>query len=359
MDRRVKRLRRLMKEWGVDGVIINNINNIRYITGFTGSSGYLIITEKEGYLLTDSRYTTQAKEEVNGFYIKEYKKPLHEIPLLIDRLNISMLGFEGSYLSYDKYELLKDSLPHTIALLSLQDNIDYIRTRKDRSEVRRLEKAAGLSSKALWNVLHMIVEGTKECDIAMEMEYQMKRLGAEKASFDIIVISGERTALPHGRASEREISSGDLIMIDFGCVFEGYSSDETCTLSLGGFSSEQRRVYTIVKEAHDRAIEMVKPGVKASEIDRVARDVIEEAGYGEYFGHGTGHGIGISIHEKPIISPYCEDVIEEDMVFTIEPAIYIPKWGGVRIEDMVLVTRDGCRVLTKVPKDRNILTVLN
>lgn len=355
MERRVKRLRALIKERGIDGVIINNISNIRYLTGFTGSSAYLVITCKEGYFLTDPRYITQAKKEVRGFHIKEYKIPLKEIPLILEEINISTLGFEGDYLSFNTYKRLTEALSPKVSLLPLNDSIDDLRMKKETLEIHSIEKAADLASQALWKVIPLIKDGVKERDIAIEIDFQMKRFGADKASFDVIVISGERTALPHGRPSDKRIRKNELVMIDFGCVWKGYNSDETCTFCLGDFSEEQRKVYRVVKDAHDRAIDAIKPGVKALDIDSIAREVIEKAGYGGFFGHGTGHGVGLSIHEKPRISPYSDVRIEEGMVFTIEPAVYIPNWGGVRIEDTVVVTSDGCRILTKMPKDRNLL----
>jgi Xaa-Pro aminopeptidase len=186
--------------------------------------------------------------------------------------------------------------------------------------------------------------------LALELEYCMKKGGAEGIAFDIIVAAGPRAALPHAQPSERSIATGDFVLFDFGARYRGYCSDESCTVIAGRATDEQRRIYTIVKDAHDRAIEQVKPGVRLAEIDAAARNHINQSGHGEHFGHGTGHGVGLAVHEWPAVGKDSQDVAEVGMVFTIEPGIYIPGWGGVRIEDMVLVTPDGCEVLTAIPK---------
>ena len=339
-----------MAEKGVEALLIGSHANLRYFSGFTGSSGYLLVTGEGAYLFTDSRYTQQAEEEVSECKVEELRRPIKEIGGFIRDLKISNLGFEGAHLVFDSFKVLEESLPG-IHLMSLGDGVDLLRAVKEPSEVEAIERAAGIACKALMEVMSFIKEGVSERDIAIELEYMLRVEGADRVAFDTIVLSGERTALPHGSPSTRRIKYREPVLIDFGAVWEGYHSDETWSFAIGGFDREMDRIYRVVKEAHDRAIESIRPGMESQEVDRVARRVIEEAGYGKYFGHGTGHGVGLAIHERPRLSPYTTERIEEGMVFTIEPAIYIPGLGGIRIEDVVVVTGDGCRVLTKVQKD--------
>ena len=221
---------------------------------------------------------------------------------------------------------------------------------------RRIASAADLNAAGLAEVTAMIRPGVREKDIALALEFALRRLGAEEKAFDIIVASGVRGAMPHGVASDKILAEGEMVTIDFGCRLRGYHSDETVTLALGEVSDELRTIFEVVLEAHDRALEAVAPGVALSELDRLARDHIKACGYGDYFGHGLGHGVGLEIHEAPTVSPRSAAIAEEGMVFTIEPGIYLPGLGGVRIEDIVLVTADGHQTLTKIPKMfRNIL----
>ncbi len=353
-DERIKRVRAYMEEKGLEGLFVSSMDNIRYLSGFTGSAGYIVITLKEAYFFTDSRYTLQAGAEVSGFRIEEVKRPWVDIPGFLKDLGLKRMGFEGAYLSFDSYHKMREALPGS-ELVSLGDELDGMRAIKDDHEIEAIERAAGIACSAIMDVLPLIKEGVSERDLALELEYRIRKEGGEGVSFDPIVLSGRRTALPHGKPSSNTIGSREPVLIDFGAVFDGYHSDETWTFAIDGFDREMERIYMVVKEAHDSALEAVRPGVEAKTIDGAARGVIERAGYGPFFGHGTGHGVGLSVHERPKISPYSTEVIREGMVFTIEPAIYIPDRGGVRIEDMVLVTNRGCRVLTRVSKDGAIV----
>jgi len=240
-------------------------------------------------------------------------------------------------------------------LVGIGAALDSIRSCKDQDEIETLGRVAGLASASLNAVLASLVPGVRETDFALELEIEMRRRGAEARAFDFIVASGERGAMPHGRASDKVIRSGELVTIDFGAVKDGYHSDETVTVAVGRPSDRGREIHDIVRQAHDRAIAAVRPGISCRDLDAVARDYISEQGYDAYFGHGLGHGVGLEIHEKPVVSPRSEAVVEEGMVFTIEPGIYIPGFGGVRIEDTVAVTADGCVVLTQAPKDLILL----
>ncbi len=257
-------------------------------------------------------------------------------------------------MTYAIYADLGEKLRET-QLVPLDEKIRTVRIRKDPSETRTLRKAIAIAEQALLNNLHRIKPGIAERELAQEIEFEMRRLGAESLAFDTIVASGSRGALPHGKASEKRFEKGDLILIDFGARFNGYHSDQTCTISLGNPTREQKEIYSIVKEAHDRAISLIRPGVAIEEIDRRARQYIEDHGYGSRFGHGLGHGVGLAVHEEPRISFDSSGIAEYGMVFTVEPGIYIPKWGGVRIEDMVRVKRAGCEVLTQIDKGLMIL----
>jgi Xaa-Pro aminopeptidase len=239
--------------------------------------------------------------------------------------------------------------------VSVGGELDVPRMAKDDEELALLQKSAELASSSFLSILEDIRPGALERDIALALEFAMKRAGAEEKSFDFIVVSGPRGALPHGKAGDRAVGSGELVTIDFGAVCQGYHSDETVTVAVGAPDSRQKEIYGIVKDAHDRAMDAVRPGISLKELDAKARGYIEGKGYGKFFGHGLGHGVGLEVHERPVVSFKSEGVVTEGMVFTIEPGIYIPDWGGVRIEDTVIVTSDGCRPLTVVPKELMVL----
>ncbi len=353
MRERLCRVQEKMEVSGVDGLFLTKKETIRYLAGFTGSSGFLVITPGEGYFLTDSRYTTQAKEEVQGFKIEACTGKLEDVLLFIKGLKIKSLGFEGENVSFDKFKKIEEMLS-SMDLKSVSGWIDEFRLKKDAQEIASIKKAINIASEAFKEVVDLIEEGSVEKDIALELEYRIRKGGADDISFDTIVASGSRSALPHGLASRKKICHGDTLVIDFGSTWQGYNSDETCTLFMGKPDKDQKKVFQIVKDAHDRAIEFVRPGVKACDVDNAAREIINNAGYGSNFGHGTGHGVGLAIHEKPVISSFSDAVLDDGMVITIEPGIYIPDWGGVRIEDMVLVTHNGCEVLTYSSKGQSL-----
>jgi len=348
-------LKDVMRAAQCDAILITGIENIRYLTGFTGSSGVLLITDNGGIFFTDSRYTEQAAKEIKGkVEVREYKKRVPELSAAIIGARLKKVGFEDSDLTFQGYQELKKELKG-VKLVPLKDRLTLLRGVKSKGELRLISGAVDIAYKAFEKLLPSVKPGKREEDLAIELEYLMRKGGAEGLSFDVIVASGGRSALPHGTASNKLLKMGDPVIIDFGARYEGYHSDETVTVFIGKASERHRRIYHTVKEAHDRAIDAVRPGVSFSDIDRTARDFIDQAGCGKYFGHGTGHGVGLNVHEAPSISPNSKGVAEEGMVFTIEPGIYIPKVGGVRIEDMVVVTKEGCRVLTKIPKELTII----
>jgi Xaa-Pro aminopeptidase len=346
---RLKPVRKILGLNQLDGILFSSLENIRYLCGFTGSDGALLITQEESFFLTDSRYWTQSEEEVKGSQIVHYRKKMEGIFSLLFDLKLRNIGFESASLPFSAHQFLIERLPPEAKLIPLEEEIKNIRALKDKQELTLLRTSVEIASKAYLETLELLKEGVVEREAALEMEWSMKRKGAEALGFDIIIASGKRSALPHGKASSKRVERGDFILIDFGSEFQGYHSDQTRTVVCGSPSSEQQKIYRIVKEAHDKAIERVRPGIPIGEVDGAARNHIRDEGYGEYFGHGLGHGIGLAVHENPVVNGENKGLVQEGMVFTIEPGIYIPDWGGVRIEDMVLVTPQGAELLTYLP----------
>ena len=354
-EERLKSVRKIMDLNLLDGVLFSNLENIRYLCGFTGSDGAIVITQKESFFLTDSRYWTQAEKEAYGSQIIHYKKKMEGIKSLLLDLQLKNIGFESASLAFSSYQFLSERLVHEAKLIPLEEELKNLRAVKDAQELALMRRAIDISSNAFLHIMEMLKEGAVEREIALEMESFMKRSGADDTGFDIIIASGKRSALPHGRATEKRIERGDLILIDFGSGFQGYHSDQTRTVVCGQPTLEQHKIYQIVKEAHDMAIDRVCPGILIHEVDSAARDHIRNQGYGEYFGHGLGHGIGLAVHEDPVVNLESKGLVQEGMIFTIEPGIYLPDWGGVRIEDMIRVTPHGAEVLTYLPRELKII----
>ncbi|MBI1911881.1 MAG: aminopeptidase P family protein [Deltaproteobacteria bacterium] len=339
-----------METNGLEALLVTDIRSIRYLTGFTGSSAYAVVTAKANWFLTDSRYTTQAGEEVEGFKVKTYKKALEEIKKLVEDSKINKLGFESNNLTYDTFLKIKKALK-AVKLIPVPSLVAKVRERKDLFEIARIKESVKILDKGFELAQKILRPGAAEKDIAFEIELGFRRAGGDGLAFDTIIASGYRGALPHGKASQKKIRKNELVVVDMGVILNGYNSDETRTYCIGKATAEQKKIYQTVKDAQERAIERIKPGVKASFIDEGARGYIEQAGYGKFFGHGTGHGVGLEIHEGPVVGPFSKDVLEVGMVITVEPGIYVPELGGVRIEDMALVVKGGFELLTKTSKD--------
>ena len=339
---------------GLSGAVITDIKNIRYFSGFTGSDAALVVCENGGIFLTDGRYTTQAGGEVGAFPVQEYRNKLDGIADAVRALKIRRVGVESRSLSYFFFTAVKSRLPGR-SLVPITEDLACLRMIKDDDEIDALKQAVRISEEAFTDVGPLLAAGTREDTIAVELEYRMKKRGSGVLPFPIIVASGKNGALPHAHAGERKIDPGDLLTVDFGAQYHGYHSDQTITVMIGSDGAKEREVYDVVLGAQRRAIDAVKPGVSVQEVDKAARDYISDRGYGEYFTHGTGHGVGLDIHEPPRISPLGEEVLDEGMVITVEPGIYIPGWGGVRIEDMVLVTKTASCVLTTIPKSFRVI----
>jgi Xaa-Pro aminopeptidase len=354
LKNRRSRLKRFFEDYSLDCVLFTNLHNIRYLCGFRGSEGALLLTRDGGWFLCDSRYTTQAAAQVGEADVLEFMSKQDTIAALVKEQDFLRMGFEAAHATVAFFTALSAALDGC-ELVALGAELDDIRSSKDADELQRLSDVAALSSAALMAIRPLLRPGVKEVEVALELELEMRRRGADGRAFDFIVASGVRGSMPHGIASEKTLQAGELVTIDFGAIKDGYHSDETVTVAVGDPGERQQAIHGIVRTAHDMAIAAVRPGIACKELDAVAREYIRESGYGDYFGHGLGHGVGLEIHEKPVLSPRGDAVAVEGMVFTIEPGIYIPGFGGVRIEDTVAVTADGCRVLTPAPKDLFIL----
>lgn len=352
VEKRIVKFRNEFERLGIDAALIISDANRNYLTGFTGDESFAVITKNKSFFITDSRYTEQAKNQVKNFEIVEYKPPtVHECirKIAIDN-EIKSIGIEEDRISFLEYQKLKETLGE-IRLVNLEGTVENIRTIKDKDEIELISKAAKIADDAFLHILNFIKPGIKEKDIAFELEFFMKKNGASKLSFDSIIASGVRSSLPHGVATEKIIEEGDFLTLDFGCVYEGYCSDMTRTIVVGKADEKQKEIYNIVLEANKAALEAIKPNMLCSQIDKVARDIITNKGYGDKFGHGLGHGVGREIHEQPRLSVFSKSILQTGMVITDEPGIYIPGYGGVRIEDLVLVTEDGYKVLSNSIKE--------
>ncbi len=333
-----------------DAVLLTSPHNMRYFSGFTGGEGAVVITKKQSMLFTDSRYTEQAQNEAKGFDVIETNDWMKASCRFFQRNSLKVVAVEDDFLSASEYKRLITLAPNREFVMSAA-KIRTMRMVKTADELNKIRKAEEIGCRAFEHILDYIKPGVLECDIALEIEYFMKKLGASGLSFDTIAISGARTSLPHGVPTDKRVEKGDFVTLDFGCVLDGYCSDMTRTVVVGKASEEQKRIYEIVKAAQQKGLDAIRAGVKCADCDKAARDYIAACGYGQYFRHSLGHGVGLLVHELPNLSPKSEFVLEENMVVSCEPGIYIPSFGGVRIEDLVTVTKEGCENLTRVTKD--------
>lgn len=338
---------------GIDGFLISNITNVRYVTGFSGSSGCLLITKKDKVFCTDCRYEEQAKQEIKDFDIFiEKEERLKEIVERAKSLGVTTLGFESTA-SYNSYRSL---LRKGIKVKAVSNFIEDMRKIKDTDEIVMIRKAVARAENAFLKVKEYIKPGLSEMQVALRLEENLKKEGCYSIPFDIIVASGRNSALPHAKPTEKKIKPGDLVVVDWGGEAGGYFSDMTRSFLIQGKDiSRKKEIYETVLQANIQAIRSVVSGLSSRMVDKAARDSIKNAGYADFFGHGTGHGVGLDVHELPRISRLGREYVKTGMVFTIEPGVYIPEIGGVRIEDMVLVEKSGCRVLTALPKGLEIL----
>ena len=348
---RIDNLRKLMYENKLDGVFVYSNENRRYLSGFTGSTGYAVIGKRNMDFVTDFRYVEQAGIQCKGYNVVIHKNNLMEkLVEVIKNSGIKRLGIEEDFMTVGFFEEIKKAL-HGIELLPAKNIFAKLRLKKDKTEIENIRKAAAIADEAFKHILGFIKPGLSEIEVASELEYFMKKKGASGISFDTIAASGLRSSLPHGMASEKIIGNDEFLTLDFGCVYNGYCSDMTRTVFIGKATEKHRKIYDIVLKANIEALKGIKPSATGKSVDKIARDIISAEGYGEYFGHGLGHGVGLAVHEDPRLSMLGDNMLEADMIVTDEPGIYIPGFGGVRIEDLVLVTEKGAETLSHSPKE--------
>jgi Xaa-Pro aminopeptidase len=355
MSLRLDRVRAAFTEHELDGILISSDENRRYLSGFTGSAGYLLISPDQAILATDFRYVEQAGNQAPDYRIERIAGGSDWLPRVASELGVSRLGFESQDLtvhSHSAFDKAIDESENTggLTLVETSDLVDGLRATKYPEEMDLLSRAIEITDQALEEVSEAVEPGVTEREIAWELEKAMRERGAEALAFDTIVAAGPNGALPHHSPSERAIGKGEPVVIDMGAKYQGYCADLSRTILVGEPDETFRRVYGTVLRAQLVAEEQVRSGMTGAEADAIARDVIAEAGYGDNFGHSLGHGVGLAVHELPWVSPRADELLEDGMMFTIEPGIYLSDWGGVRIEDVVVLENGRARVLSKARK---------
>ncbi len=355
MPTRLQKLRDSFEGLHLDTFLVTFSPHLRYLSEFTGSSGVGIVTPGEAYLITDGRYAIQAKDQTRGWKIFVTPDSLFDE---IQRLRLIRkgwrIGFDGNTLPFSLYQTLRKKFPN-VKFLPKVEIIETIAAVKDESEIKKIKHAVAITDRVFNEILGIIHPEMKELDVAAEISFRQRQHGAESDAFEIIVASGERSVLPHGRATSKKIRKGEFVTLDFGCIYEGYHSDLTRTVSMGRPRNEASRMYRVGINAQKRAIKAAASGMMAKDLDAVARAYIKEKGYAKYFSHSLGHGLGLQIHEPPRISMQSKARLQAGNVITIEPGIYIPKLGGARIEDDVLIRNGHCEVLSRSPKELLII----
>ena len=343
-----------LPELGVEALFVTRLPNVRYLTGFTGSNGQVLVTPQGSVFLTDGRYTEQSRREVPDLKRTTYSADLPgAFARTCSDAAVSRIGFESAGLTFRTYEQLSAS--DGLELVPTTDLVELLRWEKEPDEIRLIDRAQAITDEAFERILPKLVEGVTERDVALELEWAMRQAGAEGVSFDCIVAFGESSAEPHHHPGDRELRRGDVVKMDFGALHEGYHADMTRTVAFGEPPAELRDVYELVRRAQEAGVAAVRAGVGGKEADAAARDLIVEAGFGEEFSHSLGHGVGLEIHEGPTLRTTSDDVLPVGAVVTVEPGVYRPGLGGVRIEDMVEVTDDGCRVIPSSTKELVVL----
>ena len=349
-ETRLRRIREKMDELGLDALLVTKEVNSLYLCGF-GEDSRLLVTGSDAVLITDSRYTEEAEAKVRGASVHTFKSDmLEELAVLLGERGVKTLGFEARSVTVAALGEMEKKLSGT-ALKPTDGLVEELRIVKDAAEVERMREAIAVADAALADALPYLMPGVTEADMAAELRYRLFKRGASEVSFPPIIGFGPTSSLPHAKPGSRRLGEDDNVQFDWGAVVNHYCSDCSRVFFIGEPDEEILRIHEIVSEADRRAREGVRPGVSLKEIDVLARSFIEREGYGQYFGHGLGHGVGLEVHEAPRVSPKSADTAREGMVFTIEAGIYLPGKGGVRVEDMVLVTADGCEVLTRFPYD--------
>jgi len=348
--RRLDALRQALEQKKADGIIVSNPHNVRYLSGYTGDDSALLITRDGGYFYTDFRYTEQAAKEIRGLKLVQRKKSLfNAIAKTVAKRRMKKVLFESASVTFQQYQELTQAVPRS-RLVPNWGAVANIRMVKDEGEIRAIQAAARVAETGFRRFRGMVKTGLDERVMANGLDFRMRALGAECPAFEIIVAVRERASQPHARPTRRILRKGEPVLVDWGARKDFYNSDLTRVLFTDRIPRTIRRVYEIVREAQRLAIAAVGPEVPAKQVDRAARQYIRKHGFGKQFGHGVGHGVGLEVHELPTINASSRHILKPGMVFTVEPGIYLPGVGGVRIEDMVLVTPNGCEVLTALPK---------
>lgn len=351
---KLEKLRSSFSANGIDGMLITSPYNRRYMTNFTGSAGVVLISADKAQFITDFRYVEQASKQCLGFEIVKHTGTIpEEVAIQAKKLGIQKLGFEADDLTFSTYREYEEEVGSE--LVPVSGLIEKLRLIKTDAEIKILKVAADIADAAYKHILDFIRPGKTELEVSNELEFFMRKAGATSSSFDIIVASGHRSALPHGVASDKVIETGDFVTLDYGAYYNGYVSDITRTVAVGEPDAKLKEIYEIVLEAQLKGMAGIKPGMTGKEADALTRDYISEKGYGDYFGHSTGHGIGLEIHEGPSLSFRSDTILEPGMIVTVEPGIYIPGLGGVRIEDDTVITKDHNEALTHSTKELIIL----
>ena len=350
LPERLQKIRRLISEEDLDALVIISPNNRRYLSGFLGTAGVLLISNEKALLVTDFRYINQAEDQAPLFEVIRWQDDLFKcIAPLVEENGWEKIGFEAGQLVYSTFEEMKEKLP--AEMVPVKETAEKLRIVKDSEEIALMRRGAGVLDRAFSMIQETAKPGMTERELALELEIFLLREGAEEKSFNFIVASGHRGAMPHGVASDKKMQSGELVTIDFGGIFGGYATDMTRTFAIEKINGQQKEIYDIVYKAQREAAAVVKPGLPVNEVDAVARNIIKEAGYGEYFGHGVGHGVGLEVHEQPTLNHLKSTELKPGMVVTIEPGIYLPDVGGVRIEDMLAVSENSAESLTNSPRE--------
>lgn len=358
-ERRRKAFCEILEGKQLKGFLVSQEVNVRYLSGFTGDSAWLLVLPGKAYFLTDGRYIEQARQEVSDYEVVMVRQSLlKESVSILGQHGMGPYSLDSGHVTLALFQQMQQENPEMIWTW-MEDPCQSLRQIKDDQELECLKKAAALGDKAMSMLVPMLRPGLTEKKVALMLYNLMMDLGSEGLSFETIVASGWRSSLPHGRPSDKPLDQGDLITIDFGCVLEGYHSDMTRTFILGRPEHRQEEVYRLVYEAQKQALQQIRAGQTGQEADALARSVIERAGYSAYFGHGLGHSMGLEIHENPRLSPLAPpQALAPNMVVSVEPGVYIPQWGGVRIEDMICITEKGCDILTKFPKTLEEMTII-
>jgi Xaa-Pro aminopeptidase len=353
---RLERLRELLGQAGCEALLVSDLANVRYLTGFSGSAGLLLVKAEEAVLVTDGRYKDQAQDELarSGAEASSVARKAKEQLELLGQLSrgAARLGLEAEHVSWAKQRRWAEGWAKGLDLVPTSGLVEGLRAHKDAGEIARIATAAAIADEALARVRPMLEERPTEVEVATALDAEMRRLGAEGPAFETIVATGPSGAEPHHHPSDRRVSANDLVVLDFGARVDGYHSDMTRTIEVapGEVDPKLRRMAAVVLASQDAGLSAVRDGVRASEIDRACREVVEAAGMGELFVHGTGHGVGLEIHESPSVAGLSDDILSCGQVVTVEPGVYVPGLGGARTEDTVLVTEGGCELLTMTPK---------